>query len=254
MLSRTQRLITALQNKQAVKVIAGITNTHLPHVLAVVQAATEANATAVDIASEPTIVRAVRQATDLPVFVSDIDPNALAQAASNGADVVELGNYDGLYAQGQFFSHDDVLRLTKETLALILETTLLSVTIPGHLSLDTQIRMAQELEAMGAHMIQTEGASRALATEPSVTTLSANEKAEITLNNTRVLARSTTLPVITASGITVKNATQALDMGAAGVGVGSTINQLTEVAPMVEVIQALMAQVNTHQPNVSLTA
>ncbi len=251
---RNQALKNALQNKKAVKVIAGIANTDLEHVLTIVEAATQAQATAVDIASLPEIVQAVRKATNLTVFVSDTDPKALAQAAKNGADVVELGNYDALYEQGLFFNHDDVLRLAKETVALIGDKALISVTIPGHLTLETQSRMAQELENMGVDMIQTEGASRALALDPTVTTLSADEKAMITFNNTQALVRSTAIPIITASGITATNANIALANGAAGVGVGSSINKLTDLAPMIQVLKELMQNVESYENKISQSA
>ncbi len=258
--SRTQRLTTALKSKKAVKIIAGIANTDLNHVLTIVQAATLGNATAVDIASAPDIVQAVRKITDLTVFASCTHPETLAQAVKHGADVVELGNYDALYEQGLFFSHEDVLRLAQETLALTGSLALVSVTIPGHLTLETQIKMAQKLEAMGVDMIQTEGASRALALDPTVTTLSPKEKALITFNNTQALANSTILPIITASGITADNVSQAFNVGASGIGVGSTINRLTQLDPMVQIVQNIMHDVKNLQSvespktNITLTA
>jgi phosphate uptake regulator len=236
-----QALKVALQARRAVKVIAGIANFDLQNVLQVARAAEIAGAHAVDVAARPEIVIAVREVTSAAIFASSVEPKALAAAVAAGADVAELGNFDALYDQGLFLSAEAVLKLAEETVALVQGQALVSITIPGHLTLESQIHMASQLEAMGVDMIQTEGAARVLASQPTVKSLSPAEKEELTLRNTRALVKATTLPVMTASGITADNAALAFEAGAAAVGVGAYINKANSAAEMAERAVAVMA-------------
>ena len=239
-----QALKVALQARRAVKVIAGIANFDLENVLQVARAAEVAGAHAVDVAARPEIVKAVREVTTAAIFASSVDPQELAAAVAAGADVAELGNFDALYDQGLFLSAEAVLKLAEETVSLIKQTNgdaLVSITIPGHLTLDSQIQMAAQLEAMGVDLIQTEGAARVLASEPTVKSLAPAEKEALTLHNTRALVQATTLPVMTASGMTAENVALAFEAGAAAVGVGSFINKAHTEAEMSERAVAVMA-------------
>jgi 2-keto-3-deoxy-6-phosphogluconate aldolase len=241
MTNRIETLQKALRARNAVKVIAGIANLDLDNVLQVVRAAEAAGAQAVDVAACPEIVKAAKAATQAAVFASSVEPKELAEAVAAGADVAELGNFDALYDQGLFLSADDVLTLAQETVALVQGKALISITVPGHLTLESQIQLAQALEAMGVDLIQTEGAARVLAAEPTVKSLSQSEKEELTLRNTRALVKATRLPVMTASGITAENVTLAFEAGAAAVGVGSYINKAANEAEMTARATAVMA-------------
>ena len=53
--------------------------------------------------------------------------------------MVEIGNYDGFYAEGRVFSAEEVLKLTKQTRALLGSQIPLSVTVPHTLPLDAQV-------------------------------------------------------------------------------------------------------------------
>jgi hypothetical protein len=53
--------------------------------------------------------------------------------------MVEIGNYDGFYGEGRVFSAEEVLRLTRETRALLGDRIPLSVTVPHTLALDQQV-------------------------------------------------------------------------------------------------------------------
>ncbi len=238
---RLQALKAALQARRAVKVIAGIANFDLENVLQVVRAAEVAGAHAVDVAARPDIVKAVREVTSAAIFASSVEPTELAAAVAAGADVAELGNFDALYDQGLFLSADAVLKLAAETVALVKGNALVSITIPGHLTLESQIQMAAQLEAMGVDLIQTEGAARVLSSEPTVKSLAPAEKEALTLHNTRALVQATTLPVMTASGMTADNVALAFEAGAAAVGVGSFINKAQTEAKMSERAVAVMA-------------
>ena len=54
--------------------------------------------------------------------------------------MVEIGNYDGFYGEGRVFSAEEVLRLTRETRALLGDRIPLSVTVPHTLALDQQVQ------------------------------------------------------------------------------------------------------------------
>ena len=141
-----------------------------------------------DIACSPEMVALARSITDLPVCVSAVDPALFPAAVKAGADMVEIGNYDGFYAEGRVFSAEEILRLTVETRALVGPKVPLSVTVPHTLPLDqqadapslplpprivtlrtnpagrsstdarcAQVTLAVELEKAGADIIQTEG-------------------------------------------------------------------------------------------------
>lgn len=233
-------LKAALNNRSAVKIIAGIANLDLDNVLQVVRAAKAAGAQAVDVAAHPEIVKAAKEATQAAVFASSVEPKALAAAVAAGADVAELGNFDALYDQGLFLSAEEVLELATQTVALVQGQALVSITVPGHLTVESQIRLAAELEALGVDMIQTEGATRVLASEPTAMSLSASEKEAITLRNTRALVNATRLPVMTASGMTASNVSAAFEAGASAVGIGSFVNKAASEADMTANAEAVM--------------
>jgi thiamine monophosphate synthase len=232
----------ALNARCAVKAIAGIANLDLNNILSVARAAEATGTHAVDVAAHPEIIEAVRGVTTALIFASAIEPRELALAANAGADAVELGNFDALYEQGLFLSAADVLKRTEEILALLPASgrPLVSVTVPGHLALDSQIQLAVALEALGIDLIQTEGATRILAQEPTVKTLSAEEKAEITLRNTRALAKAVRTPIMSASGINADTVAPAFEAGAAAVGVGAYVNQAADEAEMIHRLNAVL--------------
>lgn len=237
----------ALNQNKALKVIAGIANFDRDSVMRIAYAAQAGGADAVDVAADPAIIEEVKRTTRLAVFASSIHPQSLACAVDCGADVAEIGNYDALYAEGLYFTFDEVLRLAEETLAYTRGKALLSVTIPGHLSLNTQARMAQTLQSMGVDILQTEGASRVLAAEPRIKVLTSMEKAELTLMNTRYLVDNCSLPIMAASGMGPENVHNALMAGASAVGVGSVVTRLASEAAMITAIQDIKTRIHLFQ-------
>ncbi len=252
MTSKQSQVLQLLREKRLVKVISGISNFDSDHVAQVVRAASVAGVGAVDVAARHDIVQLASQTTDLPVFASSINPQDLAIAAANGADVAEIGNFDALYKDGFYLTADEVLRLTEKTQALLPQETLLSVTIPGYLSVDAQVRLAERLQAMGVTMLQTEGASRVVTVTRTVQLLPAEEKARLTLENTQALCAAVSLPVMTASGIHAGNVVEAFDAGAAAVGIGSVVNRLHAEEDMVDVLLGIMQQVQTRMAKQSV--
>jgi len=228
-----------LNEKRAVKVIAGIDNFDIENVKKVVSAANQAGASAIDICASEEILELTRQLTELPIFVSSIIPEELAQAARMGADAIELGNFDALYKKGIVMGADEVLELAKRTMSLInKEDIFVCVTVPGHISVAEQIDLARSLEEMGIDLIQTEGA--AIANVQSEGARGLLETAQVSIANTIEIARNVEIPVMTASGITSTTAAMAFAAGASAIGVGSCINKLDSSLAMMAVSRSIV--------------
>lgn len=241
--NRLQAFQTALANKSALKVIAGIANDNLAHVLTVVSAANQTAAHAIDVTAKPEIISAVRQATDKTLFASSIQACELIEAVTLGADAVELGNFDALYAQGTFITAEEVFTQSQALVEALVGKALVCVTIPGHLAQDAQVALAQKLEAIGVDLIQTEGAVRLLAEQPQTAPISTEAKFDLTVSNTAALVQAVRIPVMSATGVSSDNVARAFAVGAAAVGIGSAVNQHQDAAPMVAEIEATLAAI-----------
>ena len=236
-MSRIEMFKKALEEKRAVKIIAGIDNFDADKVKKVVLAATNAGATAIDICADPEIIAMVRTITDLPLFVSSVDPEELANAVALGADAVELGNFDALYKKGMSFTSEQVLNLAKRTKELI-NDTFFCVTIPGELEIGEQIELARELEDLGINLIQTEG--HFSNETPSNGVRGLIERAELTISNTIEITRNVEIPVMTATGINPTTASLAFAAGASAIGCGSCVNKLDSEIAMLAVSRSLV--------------
>lgn len=230
-------LQSAFQKKNALKVISGLMNFDADRVAAVVKAADRGGATFVDIAAQADLVRMAKQLTHLPICVSAVEPEKFVTAVAAGADLIEIGNYDALYAQGIRFEAAEVLELTRKTRALLPNITL-SVTVPHTLTLDQQVQLAEALVKAGADIIQTEGG---MSSQPvHAGTLGLLEKAAPTLAAAYEISRGVRVPVICASGLSSVTAPLAIASGASGIGVGSAINQLNSEVAMVAAVRSLV--------------
>jgi len=241
------RLKQLLTEKRLVKVISGINNFDPERVAQVVRSAAVAGAGAVDVAARHDIVLLARQITDLPVFASSINPQDLAVAVANGANVAEIGNFDALYNDGFYLTADEVIQLTRQTQALISKDALLSVTVPGYLSVEAQVRLAESLQEMGVSMLQTEGASRVITLTKEVQLLPPEDKARLTFENTCALCKAISVPVMTASGIHAGNVQEAFQSGASAVGIGSAVNRFHTEEEMVDALMLIMQQVAVYE-------
>ena len=239
---RTNILKNSLKNKNCVKIIAGINNFDIERIKKVVSAADQGNATAVDVAARKDIIYVAKELTNIPIFVSSIKPEELAMAAKEGADVLEIGNFDALYNDGLRITAEEVLNITKRTLDLVGNNIMISVTVPGHIKVGEQVKLAQELEALGIDIIQTEGA--AISNPCSDGARGLIEKAHVSIANTIELARNVDIPVMTASGITVTTASLAIAAGASAVGIGSAVNKLDSTLGMIAVVRAVVNALN----------
>jgi hypothetical protein len=232
----------ALSEKRAVKIIAGINNFDTEKVKKVVCAADQAGAHAVDIAADINLITMSKELTNLPIFVSSIKPEELLMAAQNGADALEIGNYDALYADGLRLSANDVLELTKKTRELVGNDIFLSVTIPGQLEVEEQIRLAQNLQTFNVNLLQSEGAAVANVQNSGARGLL--EKANVSISNTIELKRNVDVPVMTASGITSTTVALAFAAGADAVGIGSCVNKLNSTLEMIVTIKNILENIN----------
>lgn len=243
------KLTQAFATKKALKVISGLNNFDVDNVVAVCKAAELGGATFVDIAADVNLIKTVRQLVNLPICVSAVNPELLASAVEAGADLIEIGNFDSFYAQGITFSAEDVLRLTRETRAL-LPNTLLSVTVPHTLPLDEQVELAQALVIEGADIIQTEGGTSSNPNHSGI--LGLIEKASPTLAAAHAISRAVEVPVMCASGLSDVTIPMAIAAGADGVGVGSAINKLNDQVVMIAVVRSLVEALNSASVNVAV--
>lgn len=242
-MSRIETFKQQLREKRAVKIIAGIDNYDIENIKKVVSAANQAGASAIDIAASEEILTIARQLTDLPLFVSSVNPEELAQAVKNGADAIELGNFDAIYRSGVRINASTVLELARETMSLInKEETFFCVTVPGHISVAEQIDLARSLEEIGVDLIQTEGSATTTAKSEGARGLV--ETAQVSISNTIEIARNVEIPVMTASGITSTTAAMAFAAGASAIGVGSCVNKLDSAIAMVAVATSLVEIAN----------
>ena len=236
-------LATAFSHRSALKIISGLQNFDRNSVKMVVQAAEHGGATFVDIAADAELIAIAKANCSLPICVSAVDAQKLFEAVANGADLVEIGNYDSYYAQGRIFTADEIIALTVETRSLLPHTAI-SVTVPHTLPLDQQVSLAEKLEAIGADIIQTEGGTSSTPVHAGV--LGAIEKASPTLAAAYAIGRAVSIPVLCASGLTNITAPMAIASGASGVGIGSAVNQLNDVVLMIATVRALREAINSN--------
>lgn len=230
-------LQAAFSQANCLKIISGLQNFDPTSVGMVVKAAGMGGANYVDIAANADLVAIAKQASNLPVCVSGVEPETLAKAVAWGADLVEIGNYDSFYGDGQEFSASEVIDLTLKTRALIGEQVALAVTVPHTLPLDLQVSLAERLVEVGADLIQTEGGTSAAPDHSGV--LGVIEKAAPTLAAAYQISRAVSVPVICASGLTNVTVPLAIAAGAKAVGVGSAVNKLNDLLAMVAVVKGL---------------
>ena len=232
----------SLEQRSALKVIAGLMNFEADSVARVSRAAGMGGADLIDVACDPALVKlAIEASGGVPVCVSSVEPEQFPAAVAAGAVMVEIGNFDAFYPQGRIFGAEEVLELTRQTRALLPEVVL-SVTVPHVLPMDQQQQLAVDLVAAGADLIQTEGGTSAKPFSPG--SLGLIEKAAPTLAAAHSISAALqqageSAPVLCASGLSAVTLPMAIAAGAAGVGVGSAVNRLNDELAMVAVVRGL---------------
>lgn len=238
-MNRIDLFKNAMSERKALKVIAGINNFDMDRVRNVISAATQGGAHAVDICCNKEIFDMAREMTDLPIFVSSIVPEDLVMAAEWGADAIELGNFDTLTQAGRLVSAKEVWNWAQDTVRMLNgKKVFFSVTIPGHLSMNEQIDLAHKLESLHIDLIQTEGS---LVSEHNSTgALGLMETAMTSMANTMELSANVEIPVMTASGISVKTSAMAFAAGACAIGVGSAVNKCDSLISMIATVRSII--------------
>lgn len=231
------RLNDALLRRNFVKVIAGIDNFDTAEVLSVALAAQEAGAHAVDIAASSRLIAEVKAQTTVPVFVSSTDPKELIAAATAGADVLELGNFDAMYREGIEPTAAAILGWTREVKAAVGDAIPLCVTISGRLPLAEQLDLATQLQAAGADLIQSEGV---VGTEDASDVGRAIASITSALANAAEIRKVIEIPLFVAGGINPLNAAFAIAAGAQGVGIGRAIRKAATHADRVQLIREVL--------------
>jgi hypothetical protein len=232
----------ALRQRRLLKVIAGLMNFDAACVARVAGAAGRGGADLLDVACDPSLVALAREASGgLPICVSAVEPERFPAAVAAGATMAEIGNYDAFYPLGRVFGAAEVLELTRVSRRLMPDVVL-SVTVPHVLPLDQQQRLALDLAAAGADLIQTEGGTSARPV--SAGTLGLIEKAAPTLAAAHAISRALadaghSLPVLCASGLSEVTVPMAIAAGASGVGVGSLVHRLQDELAMVAAVRGL---------------
>nr|UNJ15906.1 hypothetical protein [Cyanidioschyzonaceae sp. 3]WDB00405.1 hypothetical protein CCYA8123_093 [Cyanidiococcus yangmingshanensis] len=224
--------------KMLLKIITGLFCFEQTQVIPIVKAAEKAGASYVDIAAHAPLVQAVKATSNITVCVSGLNFDSMYQSVKAGADMLEIGNYEGLYEAGHFWESETILNLATR-LKQRMPERVLTVTIPYILDLEKQMHLVQQLEAVGVDMFQTEGGGRK---QSKATILSSIEGATVSLAHAYQLSRLTSKPVICASGITAVTAPMAIAAGASGVGVGKAIRH-ENAYKVIKQIQCALQQV-----------
>nr|AIA61124.1 hypothetical protein [Cyanidiaceae sp. MX-AZ01] len=220
------------------KIITGLFCFEEKQVLPIVKAAEQAAASYVDIAAHAPLVHAVKTHSQIPVCVSGLNFQSMYESIKAGADMLEIGNYDALYAAGQTWSSESIVSLAVK-LKQRMPERILTVTIPYVLDVQKQMKLVAQLEAIGVDMFQTEGGGRSRrSTSESI--LSKIESATVSLAHAYQLSRMTSKPVLCASGITAVTAPMAIAAGASGVGVGKAVSRETNPYEVIKQIQCAL--------------
>lgn len=240
------------RKKAITKVITGLSNFNLNDIVIKIKAAELAKATYVDIAAHPDIVISAKSISTLPICVSSISPTDLYNCVLAGAEIIEIGNFDIFYNYGISFSELQILKLAEETRALF-KNIIICVTIPHILPLERQIKLAIQLENLGIDLIQTEGKSSKnqdlCLTRSHI--INSSYKSSCPLSSAYALSRVIQTPIIASSGLDNLSAPIAIACGASGVGIGSALNQFTNISLMANYLQEIVSSIDYNRGSIS---
>lgn len=249
-MTNREKILSALKNKNLVKIISGIQNYDKKKSLDVAMASELGGASALDICDDAEIIKSIRAVVQLPIFVSSIDPLKLIAAQAYGADVLEIGNYESFYKQGKLFTPKEILEIAQFVKKSVLSDVLLCCTIPSTLEVENQVKLGKKLVDLGFDILQTEGFE--LDVPPSDRKdLTYNDilKSASTIANTIELRKSLKEAlIITSSGITLTTIPLAFSAGSSGVGIGKYISSLTSQMEMIERVKEIMDVVSDFTP------
>ena len=207
------------------KVIAGIENFDVQNIQQVAQAA-NGIAEAIDLSTDEASVRWVKENTQLTVFVSSLDPKELSASVHWGTDWVELGNFQPLYDRGALINPDMVMGWTEELVAEVKGKAGICVTVPGILSVEQQVDLAQKIEAAGADMLQIENING-------------------DLSHVAPIRNAVSIPVMVSGKLTPGNFAASLQAGVAGYGIGKAIRDAGNIDTMSALISSLQSKLQS---------
>nr|WGH13750.1 hypothetical protein Ycf23 [Lophurella pseudocorticata] len=239
------QLYNSFKSKKVIKVITGIHNTNIYQIAQIAEAANLANATYLDVSAHAKIVKFLKSFSSLPLCISSIDPIDIYNCVLAGADLVEVGNYDTFYSRGIYINSFQLIKLVKEIKYLVGNIDM-CVTIPYHLHLNEQIKLAKDLTDLGVNILQTEGV---FINNVSKSVSNLTNSLSSSLVSTYFLSKYVDIPVITASGITSLFASMPMKYGASGIGIGSAIKYNENVIDMVNVINEVKSSIYMNSLN-----
>nr|QUE28709.1 Ycf23 [Porphyrostromium japonicum] len=182
-----------------------------------------------------------RELTELPLCVSSIIPKQIFKCVEEGAQIIEIGNFDAFYSESMNFNLQDIKNLSKQIKRSYPMTTICT-TLPHILSLKEQVELAKFLESIGIDLIQTEGTINSLSI--NTRTNLRLDKANSTLLTTYNLSKLVNIPIIAASGISARNARSAIMYGASGVGVKTAINNEKNLSDKIQLVKSIRLSMN----------
>nr|YP_010850584.1 hypothetical protein Ycf23 [Lophurella hookeriana]WGH13350.1 hypothetical protein Ycf23 [Lophurella hookeriana] len=227
------------------KVITGIQNTNIYQIAQVAQAANLANVTYLDVSANTKIVKFLNFFSSLPLCISSIDLIHIYSCVLAGADLVEVGNYDTFYSRGIYINSVQLIKLVKEIKYLIGDIDM-CVTIPYHLHLNEQMKLAKDLKNLGVNILQTEGV---FINNISKSISRFTNSLSSSLISTYFLSKYVDIPFITASGITSLFASMPIKYGASGIGIGSAIKYNNNIIDMVNLINEVKSSIYINSLN-----
>lgn len=237
------RIKEKFSEKKNLKIITGLNNFNLHDIVKLVNTAEMVNATYLDVSANPFVVREVKKYVKLPLCVSSISLHDLYACALEGADILEIGNYDYFYQNRLFLSKKHIFNLANEA-RRIFPSLDLCVTIPYTLSLEEQIHLGRNLENIGVQILQTESLKPRL----DIKVISLTDfitMAFPVLSSTYAISKSVSIPVIAASGMNCVTASLAMLYGASGIGIGTSLmsysSALSRFAYLKEVHSSIQA-------------
>ena len=149
-----------LREKRAIKVSYRAKSINTKNIARFAYIAQISKASAVDLPCGKQFFEAAKKYTKLPIFTSSIHPFEILEAVKYGVDGVEIGNFDSYYLKGQAYNASQIYDIVLETFSLINDyDVFVSVTIPGYILIEDQIKLAKKLQLLGVDMIHIEGLS-----------------------------------------------------------------------------------------------
>jgi len=227
-MTKKVQLNNILNNKSLLKVISGMENFDKDNIKTVVNSAVLGGANAVDISSDYEMINWVKENhSQLILFVSSLSIESLLKAKENGADVLELGNFDALYSKGKSITKEEIINLTRELRSRVGKDTVLCITVPGNVSIKEQIDVALKLQAAGADILQIE-----------------NLNYNSDYKNAVEIVKIVEIPVILSGKIDSKKVEKAISTGVNGIGIGNAIRNKGSLHDMTEEVKSLMKVLN----------